>query len=301
MTQGNFSQCLRFTLSFEGGKSNDSRDPGGRTNQGITQAVYDEWRRKSGRSRKDVFDMPPEDRDAIYKEGYWDKVRGDYLRPGEDLCVWDFAVNSGPARARDIWLRCGGPKAPLDDIVHGLSAYRLSFLHALRTWSYFGAGWGRRVAACEALAIQMAHGEGAAGELAKQAAVAKTHSGRKISQATIGAAAAVGGTAGEHVHAHLNGWALLTIAAAIAFMVAAYLFSAWRQRQRADALSAAVKEMQNRQALAIAAKATASAAADAKEKALAVERDVLATARASIGKVGIPDVAQAPAPPIAQK
>lgn len=301
MTQGNFSQCLRFTLSFEGGKSNDLRDPGGRTNQGITQAVYDDWRRKSGRSRKDVFDMPPEDRDAIYKEGYWDKVLGDYLRPGEDLCVWDFAVNSGPARARDIWLRCGGPKAPLDDIVHGLSAYRLSFLHALRTWSYFGAGWGRRVAACEALAIQMAHGEGAAGELAKQAAGAKTHSGRKISQATIGAGAAAGGTAGEHVHAHLNGWTLSMIAAAIAVLVAIFLFNAWRQRQRADALGAAVAEMNNKLALAITAKANANAAADAKEKALAAERDALAAARAAIGKVEIPGAARAPAPPIAHR
>ena len=43
--------------------------------------------------------MGAAERDEIYRNEYWNAVNGDRLRAGEDLCVFDFAVNSGPARA----------------------------------------------------------------------------------------------------------------------------------------------------------------------------------------------------------
>ena len=36
-----FSEALRLVLAQEGGRVDDPRDPGGRTNRGITQATYD--------------------------------------------------------------------------------------------------------------------------------------------------------------------------------------------------------------------------------------------------------------------
>ena len=39
MAAANFDKCLKFTLQFEGGFTNDPKDPGGPTNLGITQAT----------------------------------------------------------------------------------------------------------------------------------------------------------------------------------------------------------------------------------------------------------------------
>jgi lysozyme family protein len=55
-----------------------------------------------------VFDIPASERDEIYRTEYWNAVNGDALRPGENLCVFDLAVNSGPHRALQIWNQAGG-------------------------------------------------------------------------------------------------------------------------------------------------------------------------------------------------
>jgi lysozyme family protein len=139
MTAENFQACLAFTLKYEGGRSSDPRDPAGRTMQGVTQATYDASRAKKalGRrdakkalGRRDVYMMGAAERDEIYRNEYWDLINGDMLRPGEDLCVFDFAVNSGVDRARRIsavWR-----KSAVVDAIGGICAHRLSFLHALR-------------------------------------------------------------------------------------------------------------------------------------------------------------------------
>ena len=38
----NFEKCMEMLLEHEGGYVNDSRDPGGMTDLGITKRVYDE-------------------------------------------------------------------------------------------------------------------------------------------------------------------------------------------------------------------------------------------------------------------
>ncbi len=143
-------------LKYEGGKSDDLRDPGGRTMEGITQTTYDAYRGKKGLPRQDVFLIPAHERDEIYRTEYWNAVNGDALRFGEDLCVFDLAVNSGPHRALQIWNQAGAVQANLDDIIRKVCAVRSSFLQELRTWQYFGAGWSKRVAACRTLALNMA-------------------------------------------------------------------------------------------------------------------------------------------------
>jgi lysozyme family protein len=39
MAASNFDKCFKFILQFEGGFTNDPKDPGGPTNLGITQAT----------------------------------------------------------------------------------------------------------------------------------------------------------------------------------------------------------------------------------------------------------------------
>ena len=41
-----------------------------------------------------VSDVAP-----IYKKNYWNRVKGDQLPSGLDLCVFDFGVNAGTGRA----------------------------------------------------------------------------------------------------------------------------------------------------------------------------------------------------------
>jgi len=242
-----FQACLAFTLKYEGGKSNDKHDPGGRTMQGVTQATYDSFRAKRGLARKDVFAMSAAERDEIYRRGYWNAVNGDVLRPGEDLCVFDFAVNSGPARACAIWKKCGGSNRLPADVVHDICAHRLSFLHALKTWKYFGKGWGRRVAACEALATSMVHGKAAPAVLPKKASEAKHRSGKASTMATVGAS--VAGSAGI-AHYMSTGSTVAAIAAAVIVLLGGgiFFFQSWRHGQRADALTDAAAKLKEEHA-----------------------------------------------------
>jgi lysozyme family protein len=239
MTAENFKACRAFTLKYEGGRSNDPHDPGGRTMEGVTQATYDAYRAKMALGRKDVFTMGAAERDEIYRNEYWDLIKGDGLRAGEDLCVFDFAVNSGVARARDIsavWR-----KSPVNDVIGGICAHRLSFLHALRTWSYFGAGWGRRVAACEALALQMA-GAPLKGALDH----AQTEKARHSVTGSVVAGIGVAGAAILHLTPHISGWETAAFAMMAVLAASLFAFTSSRHGQRADALASAIKDMEAR-------------------------------------------------------
>ena len=71
----------------EGGYVNISKIPGGETNLGVTKRVYEEWG-----GTKDMKDLTVEDVAPIYKKNYWDKLKGDNLPGGLDLCVFDFGA-----------------------------------------------------------------------------------------------------------------------------------------------------------------------------------------------------------------
>jgi lysozyme family protein len=99
MTVDNFEKALAVTLQQEGGFSNDAADHGGRTMRGITQREYNAWRRRSGQPAADVKTITQDELREIYRQSYWDAVSAGKLPAGLDLAVFDYAVNSGPARA----------------------------------------------------------------------------------------------------------------------------------------------------------------------------------------------------------
>lgn len=87
-----FSASLAITLAFEGGKADNKQDPGGRTNYGITQAVYDPSR------KRDVFDITMPEVTAIYYNNYWVPAKCDPINAyNEDLACahFDACVNTG--------------------------------------------------------------------------------------------------------------------------------------------------------------------------------------------------------------
>ena len=87
---GNFDTCVEMVLQHEGGYVNHPNDPGGETNFGISKRAY---------PNEDIKNMTKDRAKEIYKADYWDKVKGDDLPVGLDLCVFDLAVNGGIGRA----------------------------------------------------------------------------------------------------------------------------------------------------------------------------------------------------------
>ncbi len=165
----NFESALKAILHHEGGYVNHPRDPGGMTNLGVTKRVWEEWVGHEV-DEKAMRALTPELVAPLYKNKYWDRVRGDDLPAGVDYIVFDAAVNSGPGRAAK-WLQTAvgavpdgaiGPATlgrvaamPVADIVEKYQETRLAFLQSLPTWDTFGRGWGRRVQEVKEAAMKM--------------------------------------------------------------------------------------------------------------------------------------------------
>jgi lysozyme family protein len=99
MTSAAFKASLPFILKWEGGYVNNPNDPGGATNKGVTQKVYDQWRTSQGLSARGVQQLGDNELQAIYESGYWLPPRCDALPSPLDLAQFDTAVNMGPGRA----------------------------------------------------------------------------------------------------------------------------------------------------------------------------------------------------------
>jgi len=233
-----FSECLEFTLQYEGGDSNDPRDPGGATRNGITQGSYDTWRKQNGRPTQSVFKMNTLERNAIYLANYWNAMACGTRPPGVDLALFDAGVNSGTKRALE-W-KSAVPGTDRVATIKGICARRLSFVEGLRTFAIYGKGWRKRIAACEAEAIKVAAGDTAPEVLASEARVAATKaaSAKTMIVTTASAGAGVG-----FVHQSFGGQAWLTILflLLIAAGVVVLIIRRKNQETRAQALDAAAK------------------------------------------------------------
>lgn len=174
----NFKDCLSETLKWEGGYSDHPKDPGGKTNFGVIQRVYNSYRRLKGNGPRDVKSITRSEVEDIYRSMYWDNVNGDSLPIGLDLVVFDFGVNSGPARSikflQKSLNRVDGHALKVDGLlgpatldaatstpnVHALVTdicdSRLGWLHTLKTFGVFGKGWSSRVKGIKAKALDMA-------------------------------------------------------------------------------------------------------------------------------------------------
>lgn len=165
----NFEQCLALVLKHEGGYVNNPKDPGGRTNLGVTQKVWEEWV-KHPVDEAAMRALGPADVGPLYKDRYWNRVRGDDLPSGVDYAVFDLAVNSGVGRASKI-LQAAlglptdgivGPKtieaaqaANARELATNICERRQDFLQSLPTFDTFGRGWTRRVSEVEETAFKM--------------------------------------------------------------------------------------------------------------------------------------------------
>ena len=95
----NFERAVNKVLAHEGGFVNDPADPGGATNLGITIKTLSDWLGFSA-SVDDVRNLTRGTAVSIYKENYWDAVRGDQILSYPiAFSLFDQAVNKGPSKA----------------------------------------------------------------------------------------------------------------------------------------------------------------------------------------------------------
>lgn len=155
MTQANREASIKATLKWEGGYTNDARDPGGPTNWGITIADAKKYWKKNA-TAEDVRKMPLDIAVDIYRSKYWKTsyYDCDKLNAGVDLAVFDFGVNSGPARAaKYLKSSIGGTDV---ETINKIFDQRLAFLQGLSTWGTFGKGWTNRCRDLRKLCLSMA-------------------------------------------------------------------------------------------------------------------------------------------------
>ena len=157
-----FSEALEVILHHEGGYVNHPKDPGGETNLGVTKRVYEDFG-----GTKDMKELTKEDVEPIYKKNYWDRVKGDNLPEGLDLCIFDFAVNAGPGRAAKFLQKLIGVtqdggigpqtlgalqsaigedvRIQTREMIEKYQSMRQEYYESLSTFETFGRGWTRRV------------------------------------------------------------------------------------------------------------------------------------------------------------
>ena len=167
--QSNWIKCLETILHHEGGYVNHPKDPGGETNLGVTKRVYEDFG-----GTKNMKDLTREDVEPIYKKNYWDRVKGDHLPAGLDLCVFDFGVNAGTGRAAKYLQTLIGTVADggigpntlktldsyiqkngVENTIKSYQAERQKFYESLDTFATFGKGWTRRVDETTEMALAM--------------------------------------------------------------------------------------------------------------------------------------------------
>lgn len=166
-----YARAMKGIRISEGGYSNHPKDPGGATNFGIIQTVYDEYRSSQKLVKQSVKLITESEVNGIYKTRYADKVRYDELPAGIDYATLDGAVNSGVNRGAK-WLQTAlgisadgivgagtitaAAKADAIKTVKSMCAKRMSFLRGLTIFSTFGKGWTSRVSRVEAESVSMA-------------------------------------------------------------------------------------------------------------------------------------------------
>ena len=171
---GNYEKCLEMILHHEGGYVNHPKDPGGMTNLGVTRRVYESWLGHAV-DEHTMRGLTPEDVGPLNKKNYWDKVKGDQLPAGLDLCIFDFGVNAGPGRAAKYLQNMIGTVADggigpntlkalaiyeeevggVAEVVKEYQKRRQGYYESLSTFETFGRGWTRRTTETTEAALNM--------------------------------------------------------------------------------------------------------------------------------------------------
>ena len=165
----NWNKSFDLVIVNEGGYVDNKLDPGGATNWGCTEAV---WEGYIGHkvSVDDMKALTKEDVKPLYKKRYWDAIHGDAIPSGLDYCLFDCAINSGVNRSAKIIQEIVGVFADgaignntvsaitqLNPVtaINEFCDKRQAFLESLKTFPVFGKGWSKRVSEVRTRALEM--------------------------------------------------------------------------------------------------------------------------------------------------
>jgi len=165
----NFEKSLELVLQHEMGYVHHPLDPGGRTNLGVTQRVWEDYVGHKV-DEQTMRNLTKELVAPLYRKEYWDAVHGDQLPSGADYLAFDFAVNAGAFRSiktiqRALNITADGVIGPVtvkaiqdtnaEDFINSFSAAKESFYRGLANFPTFGRGWLNRVAESKKAAEEM--------------------------------------------------------------------------------------------------------------------------------------------------
>lgn len=165
-----FEYALSVILKHEGGYVDHPKDPGGRTNLGVTQATWEAWTGRKA-TEADMRALTPALVAPLYRKRYWEAAGCDKIAPGLGLCLFDFSVNAGVSRgvrylqklvgvsqdgvtgpntqaATAAFVKANGEK----NAISMYSDFRRTYYKSLSTFATFGKGWLRRVDETEDMA-----------------------------------------------------------------------------------------------------------------------------------------------------
>ena len=166
----NWDKSFDLVMVNEGGFVDNKLDPGGATNWGCTQAV---WEKYIGHTVTvdDMKALTKEDVKPLYKRNYWDAIHGDAIPSGLDYCLFDAAINSGVSRSSK-WIQeivgvfadgaignnTVAAIAQLNPVtaINEFCDKRQAFLESLKTFPVFGKGWTKRVQEVRIRSLEMA-------------------------------------------------------------------------------------------------------------------------------------------------
>ena len=161
-----FDEIIEMVLEHEGGYVNHSSDPGGETIYGISKRAYPDL---------DIKNLTVAEAKEIYRNDYWNRIKGEELPVGVACVVLDYSVNSGTSRAsKALQSVCGiangdgiiGPASlnavwvtvkntSEEDVINAVTEQRQGFIRALSIYDTFGKGWERRIEETRAKAMEL--------------------------------------------------------------------------------------------------------------------------------------------------
>lgn len=255
-----YTAAMKLIRQFEGGYVNHPRDPGGATNFGVTQAVYDEYRASKRMSKQSVRLIAEAEVDEIYLTKYSAKIRYDDLPAGVDFATLDGAVNSGVSRGSK-WLQsalgvssdgvvgaktvASAARADALKVIKSIYSKRTGFFRGLSTFSTFGKGWLTRCATGEAFSAKLQMEQ--RGISAKSLPIAlhvesnqAAASSKTASTAATGSGAGAAGSASQTDLSNLAGMESILLIGATVGLVVLAVYLIHRSRVQKAAAYAAV-------------------------------------------------------------
>ena len=151
-----FQQIFDRLIGHEGGYVNDSRDPGGETNWGVTKRTA-----QANGYTGDMKTMTRQQAYEIYHRAFWVRYQCDQMPPAIAYQFFDAAVNHGFGNASRMLQRAVGVlddgiigkysleainRNPIYDTLMVLNGERLNFYTRLEKFDRYGKGWVNRVA-----------------------------------------------------------------------------------------------------------------------------------------------------------